>query len=58
MKNIIIITKNGKFETWGSLAEICEIHKIKYNTVVKKKFPFEHKGIKFIKSKYKQRQII
>lgn len=51
--NVIIIAYNGKIEVWGSLAEICRVHKLKYSKLSKKKFPFEYEGIIFEKHKYR-----
>ena len=59
--NIIILTdlKNAeRQETWGSITEICENHKIfKYSAIKTKKFPFSHEGYLFNKVKYRVKTI-
>lgn len=44
IKNVIIIIKQHHMECWGSLTEVCRIHGFNYNTLKKRKFPFEHNG--------------
>lgn len=49
-QNIIVLTKDGKTEAWGSLTEICKNHKdFRYFSVKSKKFPFNYKGWLFTK---------
>ncbi len=48
---IILINKDlDLMEAWGSLTEICKMHKeFSYNYLKKKKFPFEYKEWEFKK---------
>jgi len=57
VKNVIILTFEGRRETWGSLTKICDTHGINYSEVVRKKFPFEHKGFEFEKVKLNEQTI-
>ena len=53
INNIIILSKDGKPETWSSLKKLCEEYKFPYWTLSRKKFPFEYKEYKFNKTKIK-----
>jgi hypothetical protein len=48
-ENIIILTNLKDFECWGSLVELCKVKGFSYNYLKRKKFPFEYKGLKFIR---------
>lgn len=48
-ENIIILTNLKDFECWGSLVELCKVNGFSYNYLKRKKFPFEYKGLKFIR---------
>lgn len=41
---IVIITPGEEPETWGNFKKACEAKGWNYNTLSKKKMPFEHKG--------------
>ena len=47
--NIIILTDGESFEAWGSLVEICEVKGFSHNYLKRLKYPFEYRGLKFIK---------
>lgn len=53
--NIIILTDKESYETWGSLTELCKAHGFSYNYLKRLKFPFEYRGLKFIKSPFRER---
>jgi len=56
--NIIVLTKGLQVETWGSITEICDVHKnFSYLTLRTKKFPFTYKGVHFQKVPYRTKQI-
>jgi hypothetical protein len=58
IKNVIVLTKEGKKEAWGSLTQACKEHpEFQYPTIKSKKYPFEHKGFKFEKLKYNHKII-
>lgn len=54
-ENIIVLSQGEKIEVFGSLTEACRLHKewAKYNSIKLKAFPFEYKGVKFSKLKYR-----
>lgn len=56
-QNIIILTNGESYETWGSLVELCNKHKFSYNYLKRKKFPFEYKGLKFIRTPFRELNI-
>ena len=58
--NVIVLSKQdtGAFETWGSLTEVCEAHNLPYHTLKSKKYPFEFRGFRFVKTKYRQKAIV
>lgn len=57
-KNIIILEKDGKKETWGALTDICKVHsEITFGSIKDKKFPFNYKGFEFTKVPYKTKLI-
>ena len=47
--NVIILIKDGVHEVWGSLKQICDVKKLSYHTLSRKKFPFKSNGISFVK---------
>ena len=47
--NIIILTDKESHEAWGSLTELCDAHEFSYNYLKRLKFPFQYKGLDFIK---------
>lgn len=48
-KNVIILTNKESHEAWGSLVELCKVKGFSYNYLKKKKYPFEYKGLNFIR---------
>lgn len=54
-ENVIVLNQGQKTEVYGSLTEACRVHKdwAAYNTLKLKSFPFEHKGVRFSKLKYR-----
>lgn len=57
-ENVIILTKDGVAECWGSITEICRNHpELKYGYVKGLKFPFTYKGFEFKKVKFKTKLI-
>lgn len=59
-KNIVVLSKDGKRECWGSLKEICEEHKdhkFSYNYLKSKSYPFEYKGFTFERFPFRVRTI-
>lgn len=52
-ENTIIIFDGESYESWGSLTEICEKHGLSYNYLKRKKFPFEYRGVQFIKPPFR-----
>jgi len=63
MKRNFIILQNINnpqvMEIWGSLTEICREHPdIDYRAISRKKFPFDHQGLRFVKLGYKELNII
>lgn len=53
--SVIILHKNGIFEAWGSLTDVCKAHKLSYSYLKNKRFPFIYKGITFDKVPYKMK---
>ena len=51
--NIIILTDGESYETYGSLTELCKLHGFSYNYLKRFKFPFQYKGLHFIKTPYR-----
>jgi hypothetical protein len=47
--NIIILTDKESHEAWGSLTELCKAHGFSYNYLKRLDFPFQYKGLDFIK---------
>jgi hypothetical protein len=56
--SVIIIEKDEHLECWGSLKVLCDDGHTEfvYNTIRKKKFPFEYEGWKFYKVRFNKRQ--
>jgi hypothetical protein len=54
IKNVILIEKEDAREVYGSLSEICDLKGYVYNTLVRKKFPFDHDGWKFSKIPFRK----
>jgi hypothetical protein len=48
-ENIIILTNGECYEAWGSLVELCRVKGFSHNYLKRLKFPFEYKGLKFIR---------
>jgi hypothetical protein len=48
-ENIIILTNVESYEAWGSLVELCKVKGFSHNYLKRLKFPFEYKGLKFIR---------
>jgi hypothetical protein len=48
-ENIIILTNGESYEAWGSLVELCKVKGFSHNYLKRLKFPFEYKGLKFIR---------
>jgi hypothetical protein len=46
---IILIFPNGQPKPWEGLKKLCKHYGWSYNTLSKKKFPFEWKGFKIFK---------
>lgn len=53
-QNIIILTNGKDFETWGSLTEICREKGFSHNYLKRQKYPFEYKGLKFIRVPFRK----
>jgi len=53
-ENVIILTNGESYEVWGSLVELCKIKDLSYNYLKRQKFPFEYKGLHFIKVPFRQ----
>lgn len=56
MKSVIFIEdiETEIKEAWGSLTGLCDKHpEFSYYYLKGKKFPFEYKGVKFTKVKYR-----
>ena len=44
----IAVTKDGvRTEHKDNITALCKVLKVPYGTIIKKKMPFEYKGIKF-----------
>ena len=44
----IVVTKDGvKTEHKDNVTALCKVLKVPYGTIIKKKMPFEYRGIKF-----------
>lgn len=55
IKEILVMTRMDKKETWGSLTKACRSHtEFKYHTIKKLKYPFRHKGWLFEKIKHNE----
>ena len=54
MKNIIILTNGGSYEAWGSLVELCKVKGYSYNYLKRKKYPFEYKGVLFVRVPFRE----
>ena len=53
-QNVIILTDGESFETWGSIAELCRVKRgFKYSYLKNKTFPFEYKGVRFVKAPFR-----
>ena len=53
-QNVIILIKDDIVEVWGRITEIAEAHSdFSYSTLKSKKFPFNYKGWRFYKVRYK-----
>jgi len=48
-ENIIILTNGESYEAWGSLVELCKVKGFSHNYLKRLKFPFEYKGLNFIR---------
>lgn len=48
-ENVIILTNGESYEAWGSLVELCKVKGFSHNFLKRLKFPFEYKGLKFIR---------
>ena len=57
IKNVIVIERGEQMECWGSLTEICKVYVYNYNTMSKKKFPFEHNKWSFRKIPFREKSI-
>lgn len=58
-QNIIVLEKCPDIvEAFGSLKKACEVHGFKYNTLSRKKFPFNHDGWIFHKVKFNESQTV
>jgi len=56
MKNVIILSGEGRRETWGSLTMLCKHHPdFSYHFLKAKKYPFEYKGWLFEKLPYNKK---
>jgi len=53
--NIIVLSSGTSVETWGSLAEICREYDLVFNTLSRKKYPFEHRGVLFTRTEYRKK---
>lgn len=53
-ENIIILYDGENYEAWGSLVEICKTKNLSYNYLKRMKFPFEYKGMSFIKVPFRK----
>ena len=54
-KNVIIMQQDDQVEVWGCITKICIAHPdFSYHYIKSKKFPFEYKGWKFIKTPYRK----
>lgn len=54
MKNIIVLTKGDKVETWGSFTNLCKAHGFPYYSLKAEKFPFVYDGWVLRKVKHNQ----
>jgi len=52
---IVLTDKNGNHEAWGSLVELCKEHVLSHNYLKKKKYPFDYRGVKFERLKFRQK---
>lgn len=52
-KNVVVLTNGNIYEVWGSLKQLCTIHKFSYNYLKRKRFPFRYKELDFIKVPYR-----
>jgi len=50
--NVVILTQGEKHEVWGSLKRLCTAHKISYNYLKAKKYPFVYRGVTFERVKF------
>jgi len=48
-ENIIILTNKESYEAWGSLVELCKVKGFSYNYLKRLKYPFDYKGLHFIR---------
>lgn len=48
-ENVIILTNGRDYEVWGGIKELCKEKGFSYNYLKRLKFPFEYKGLFFIK---------
>ena len=53
-QNVIVLTKDGLTEVWGSLTEICTEKEFSHNYLKRKKYPFRYKGIVFQRLPFKK----
>lgn len=56
-KYILVVTYGDKIETWGNLKEICDVHNLKYWTLVKKQFPLTEGDFTIKKVPFRQKAV-
>lgn len=56
LKFSIILEQDGNIESHGSITSIAKKYdQFKYSTLIRKKFPFNYKGVNFLKVAYNQK---
>jgi len=54
-KTVIVLRTDTDIEVWGSLSEACRVHNLSFNTLTRKKMPFNYRGVLFDRIPFKSK---